>query len=265
MNLGPPMAPGMGVEGSDPGNEGNWTGTRNGCYELTYFRFGLSIAQKWKQRAGKPLDERWAQVQKTLCYPQEREWRGSSVYFYTDESKELIGGSNTLGQVYACGHIPCESFGINATVMRNTLQSNNREFDWSVACERERLFPGTPALLRFLLSAHAADAAADAVTDPSDIADYAMAAARLGMPELAIELLFKNTTTNRFNSVNGHSQGVTGPGARWPCFTPSQGTLLYAVALMAGGWDGDGNVTAPGFPRTAAWHGVRAEGFPKVF
>ena len=121
------------------------------------------------------------------------------------------------------------------------------------------------ALLRFLLSARAADAAADAVTDPSDIADYAMAAARLGMPELAIELLFKNTTTNRFNSVNGHSQGVTGPGARWPCFTPSQGTLLYAVALMAGGWDGDGNVTAPGFPRTAAWHGVRAEGFPKVF
>lgn len=35
LNLGPPMAPGMGVEVDDPGNSYNWTGTLNGVYENT--------------------------------------------------------------------------------------------------------------------------------------------------------------------------------------------------------------------------------------
>ena len=35
LNLGPPMAPGMGVEVDDPGNNYNWTGTLNGVYENT--------------------------------------------------------------------------------------------------------------------------------------------------------------------------------------------------------------------------------------
>ena len=133
LNLGPPMAPGMGVEGSDPGNSGNFTFTMNGCYENTYWRFGLSLAQTWRKRSGKRLNQRWAKVQNQLCFPRLRRWRGASVYFYEDNSKELIGRSNTLGQQYACGHIPCMDHGINRSVMINTFAANDAEFDWSVA------------------------------------------------------------------------------------------------------------------------------------
>merc|ERR1711920_968718 len=123
----------MGVEGRDPGNRGNWTGTLNGCYENTYWRFGLQLAQEWRRRAGKPPNPRWTEVEKTLCYPQIRTWHNQSVYFYEDNSKELIGDSNTLGQIYACGHVPCLAHGINGSVMRSTLELNNEEFDWIVA------------------------------------------------------------------------------------------------------------------------------------
>ena len=43
-----------------------------------------------------------------------------------------------------------------------------------------------------------------------------------------------------------------------PLYLPGNGGLLYAVALMAGGWDGGPSATVPGFPR-GTWN-VRAEG-----
>ena len=40
--------------------------------------------------------------------------------------------------------------------------------------------------------------------------------------------------------------------------------LLTAVAMMVGGWDGDGGRPAPGLPQDAGWV-VVAEGFAKMF
>jgi hypothetical protein len=53
--------------------------------------------------------------------------------------------------------------------------------------------------------------------------------------------------------------GQDGPGYQRAAETyfPSNGGLLLAVALMAGGWDGQA-VSAPGFPKTG-WR-VRSEG-----
>lgn len=41
-------------------------------------------------------------------------------------------------------------------------------------------------------------------------------------------------------------------GGPFPYF-PSNGGLLYAVAMMARGWDGSGKVDAPGFPKNGQW------------
>ena len=49
-----------------------------------------------------------------------------------------------------------------------------------------------------------------------------------------------------------------------PVYTPGNGALLSAVAMMVGGWDGDKGVAAPGLPRDGSWH-VQAEGFVKMF
>ena len=64
-----------------------------------------------------------------------------------------------------------------------------------------------------------------------------------------------------YNPDNGFWS--TGVGSILPLSTPSNGCLLLAVAMLAGGWDADGNRTAPWFPA----HGwaVRSEDFGKLF
>jgi hypothetical protein len=79
-----------------------------------------------------------------------------------------------------------------------------------------------------------------------DFPMMAMAAARNGEPALAIDALMHPSKKNRFNEV-GLSAG--GP---FPYF-PSNGGLLYAVALMAAGWDGAPDRPAPGFPNDGSW------------
>jgi hypothetical protein len=78
----------------------------------------------------------------------------------------------------------------------------------------------------------------------------AMCAARLGRPEQALSYLFTSSGQFQFDE-----RGLA-TGGPFPYF-PSNGGLLYAVAMMAGGWQGSQG-QAPGFPKI--WQ-VRYEGF----
>jgi hypothetical protein len=71
----------------------------------------------------------------------------------------------------------------------------------------------------------------------------AMAAARAGHPEMAVEMLLKETKQNSY-TLNGINAG-------W--YSPGNGGLLYAVAMMAAGWDGAPDRNAPGFPDDGRW------------
>lgn len=84
----------------------------------------------------------------------------------------------------------------------------------------------------------------------------AMAAARNGEPAMAVDSLLRPTPRNRMNEL-----GLSG-GGPFPYF-PSNGGLLYAVALMAAGWDGAPATNAPGFPRDGTWT-VKWEGLHKA-
>jgi hypothetical protein len=76
----------------------------------------------------------------------------------------------------------------------------------------------------------------------------AMTAARLGEPATAIDALLRDTDKNRY-LPNGHNwQRKTLPG-----YLPGNGGLLYAVAMMAGGWRGAPTAPAPGFPSDGSW------------
>ena len=87
----------------------------------------------------------------------------------------------------------------------------------------------------------------------------AMCAARLGKPELAIDLLLADSPKNTYTH-NGHNAQL--PKADLPLYLPGNGALLLALALMAGGWEGSlGN--APGFPKEG-WV-VRSEGLKKFW
>jgi len=81
-----------------------------------------------------------------------------------------------------------------------------------------------------------------------------MTAAHLGETQIAVDALLMNTEKNRY-LPNAHNW----QRANLPCYLPGNGGLLYATAMMAGGWPGASRKHAPGFPDDGSWH-VRAEG-----
>jgi hypothetical protein len=85
-----------------------------------------------------------------------------------------------------------------------------------------------------------------------DFPMLAMCAARLREPERAIDFLLTSAPGFQFDA-----RGLA-TGGPFPYF-PSNGGLLYAVAMMAAGWDGAPKQPAPGFPTDGRWN-VRFEG-----
>ena len=81
----------------------------------------------------------------------------------------------------------------------------------------------------------------------------AMAAARTGQPELALDFLLLDTPKNRY-LPNGHNY----QRPDLPAYLPANGGLLAATAMMCAGWTGGPNESAPGFPKR--WQMVRAMG-----
>ncbi len=85
-----------------------------------------------------------------------------------------------------------------------------------------------------------------------DLPWMAMSAARNGEPAMAVEALLKDSDRNHFDETGINTGG--------PCpYLPGNGGLLYAVAMMAAGWDGAPPRHAPGFPADGSWV-VRWEG-----
>jgi len=79
--------------------------------------------------------------------------------------------------------------------------------------------------------------------------------AKMGNPKGAVEALLGALGTG-FDQA-GINRGLGG------AYLPTNGALLYAVAVMAGGWEGAPDRNAPGFPDDGSWV-VKAEGFIKA-
>lgn len=89
----------------------------------------------------------------------------------------------------------------------------------------------------------------------------AMAAARAGKPDKpdkAVDALF-------LKAAHKNEYSLCGINRRGPAHTyfPGNGGLLYAVAMMAAGWDGGPERDAPGFPDDGSWV-VSHEGLRKA-
>ena len=89
-----------------------------------------------------------------------------------------------------------------------------------------------------------------------DFPMMAMSAAKVGERQLAVDMLLYPTYGFQFNNCG------LATGGPFPYF-PSNGGLLYAVALMAAGWDGAPNIPNPGFPQDGSWV-VKWEGLKKA-
>jgi hypothetical protein len=193
--------------------------TWNPTFELTYWSHGLRIAQRWRERSGLGREPKWDDVIKRLSPPPVRE----GVYLAHENCPQTFTQRNYdhPSMLYALGVLPGE--GVDRETMRRTLAKVMREWRW-------------------------------AETWGWDYPMTAMTAARLGEPRAAVDALLMQVEKNRY-LPNGHNW----QRANLPCYLPGNGGLLYAVALMAGGWRGAPHAHAPGFPADGSWS-VRHEG-----
>ncbi|KAJ7791707.1 Six-hairpin glycosidase-like protein [Mycena olivaceomarginata] len=202
----------------------------------SYWRLGLGFAESWLEKLGEPVPSNWTTVKNGLAkLPVDngtyKVYEDVNDDFWTDRT--YINDHPALAGLN--GWLP-PTEGLDLETSR--LTTEKVWASWNVSNLWGWDFP--------LL---------------------AMSAARIGEQEQAVEFLLHPLF--RFDDV-----GMPIGGVRWVLFffwltlagsqrrtSPDPGALLYAVALMAHGWDGS-NGTAPGFP-AEGWN-VRAEGLSKA-
>lgn len=255
LDLGPPLIPAQ--ENYDP------LSTVNPTFELEYYRWGLSVAQQWRERQGLARRADWDDAMRRMAPPPMADglylpvesvpdfWRtAASPKCKGDAAAEPCKNRDHPSFLMAYGFIAGAR--IDPAAMKRTLAAVEANWD-----------------LR--------------QTWGWDFPMVAMAAARLGEPDKAIDWLFADRKNNQWGvtgmtprvhldahaddlvPVSGGAGGVAmannpdGAGYRRAAETyfPSNGALLMAVGMMAAGWDGSKG-HAPGFPKKG-WT-VRVEG-----
>jgi hypothetical protein len=203
--LGPPVIP---AQENHPARE-----TWNPTFELAYWRFGLSTAQRWRERLGLGRLADWDQVLKKLAALPTRE----GVYLAHENCPQTFTERNRDHPSFlgALGFLAGED--VDRETMRRTLHKTMKEWQWNQTWGWD--YPLT-----------------------------AMTAARLGEKHIAVAALLMETEKNR-SLLNGHNY----QRPNLPCYLPGNGGLLYAVAMMAAGWKGAPATHAPGFPDDGSW------------
>ena len=190
--------------------------TLDPTFELTYWRWGLETAQQWRLRLGLPRDPKWDDVLHKLApLPVADE-----KYLFTEATPDSYTNpkwnADHPAVLNALSFVPGP--GVDPTTMSNTLDWIWKNWNW----------PDTWGW---------------------DYPAIAMTAARLGEPDRAIDALLLDTPKNHYG-LNGHV--YQRPGLT--IYLPANGGLLYAIALMAAGWDGAPHHNAPGFPDNGQWN-----------
>ncbi len=190
--------------------------TLNPTFELTYWRWGLQTAQLWRARFGLPPDEKWSAVLIGLSKLPVAE----DKYLFTETTPDSYTNpkwdADHPAVLGALSFVPGP--GVNPEIMQHTFDWVWKNWNW----------PDTWGW---------------------DYPLMAMTAARLGDPERAVDALLLDTPKNHY--------GLNGQVYQRPNLTiylPANGGLLYAVALMAAGWDNGPKRNAPGFPDNGRWN-----------
>jgi hypothetical protein len=193
--------------------------TWNPTFELAYWAYGLYTAQQWRERLGLGRKPEWDGIIEALSSLPVRD----DVYLAHENCPQTFTERNYdhPSMLGAFGVLP--GYKVGREVMRRTLVRVMKEWQWDKTWGWD--YPLT-----------------------------AMTAARLGETKVAVDALLMSTEKNRY-LPNGHNW----QRPNLPCYLPGNGGLLYAVAMMAGGWRNAPKKPAPGFPSDGSWR-VKAEG-----
>jgi hypothetical protein len=189
------------------------TTTINPTFELAYWRFGLRVAQNWRERLGLGRNPEWDKVLNLLAPLPEanglylmQEGMADTYTKWNWEHPALVG---------ALGMLPGD--GVDLATMRHSLTRVMEVWQWDRAWGW-------------------------------DFGNAAMCAARTGQPDLAVNALLSDSVKNRYHP-NGHNFQTE----NLPAYLPGNGALLCAVAMMCAGWTNGPKNSAPGFPTDGQW------------
>ncbi len=195
--------------------------TVNPPFELSYWRFGLQIAQLWRERSQDRRNNTWDAIINRLSPLAAKD----SLYLAAETAPETYQDirftSDHMAVLGAVGILP-QTPQADPAIMRNTLRWVFDHWNWDK-------------------------------TWGWDFPMVAMTAARLHEPQKAVDALLMDKRTNTY-LISGHNY----QDQRLRLYLPGNGGLLTALALMCAGWDGC-TVRNPGFPDDGTWD-VRWEG-----
>jgi hypothetical protein len=200
--------------------------TVNPPFELSYWHFGMELAQKWRERKGERRNPEWDKlIEKLSPLAANEEYLYLAAESAKDTYKDIRFTSDHPAVLGALGILPASKL-VRNDYMLNTLNWIWDYWNWDK-------------------------------TWGWDYPMVAMTAARLGQPEKAVGALLMDKRTNTY-LPNGHNY----QDERLRIYLPGNGGLLTAVAMMCAGWDGS-KEKDPGFPKDGKWD-VRWEGLKKM-
>lgn len=198
----------------------NPNATINPVFELAYWRFGLTVASNWKLRQHLPIPSSWTHVLENLA-PLPVINNTYPIYENTPQMwLDPVTYTDHPAMTGIYGILP-PTPDLNLSILHTTADKIEQLWDF------ENLFGW-------------------------DFPMLAMNAVRLGRKSKAVEYLLDGNFA--FDDVG---MPVGGPRVPTPYF-PGSASLLWAVAMFAGGWEG---VEGAQFPE--GWV-VVVEGFGKV-
>lgn len=192
--------------------------TINPPFEISYWHYAMSIAQKWRERAGQKRNAEWDRIIAKLPPLASKDGLYLASENATDTYEDIRFTSDHPAVLGAVGILPQNKL-IRSDYMSNTLNWIVKNWNWEE-------------------------------TWGWDYPMLAMCAARLNEPAKAVDGLLMDKRTNTY-LLNGHNY----QDARLRVYLPGNGGLLTAVAMMCAGWDGN-EAQTPGFPKDGTWNVV---------
>jgi hypothetical protein len=224
----------------------------NHPFELAYWQYGLSVANKWRERQGKPRNAEWDRIVNNMS-PLPKNADGIYTAGLPKGKTDNLKSFDPFDAV-ASGAKPVVSTETFAEKCRNDHPAVLGPFGMlpTVSVCHDAIAPNKT--LAWVMQNWNW-----ATTWGWDYGMTAMAAARLGQPETALKALLIDTQKNTY-LPNGHNFQTSD---RLRIYLPGNGALLTAVAMMCAGWDGCPQALNPGFPQDGTWN-VRWEGLQRM-
>ncbi|MCF0233930.1 MAG: hypothetical protein HUK22_03005 [Thermoguttaceae bacterium] len=170
--------------------------TRNCVFDLAYWRWGLDAANRWRERRDAAANDDWKNVRAKLAPLPTKD----GVFVHSSEWSDSFEKRNYEHPdlIGVFGMLP-RIDGVDPQTAVATLEKVLAEWRWNECWGWD--FPWT-----------------------------AMAAARSGRPDWAVDILLSASPRNAYDE-----RGVNAGG---PCpYLPGNGGLLYVVAAMCAGFD----------------------------